>query len=413
MKQLKVLLVVLLMGSVITTAFTAGYALATGAPGAQAASPVASLLGGRGPQAARSGDTPKQFAMLGEIWSVLKRDFVEPKALDPDKLGKAAIDGVIAALDDRHTTYLDADTRKEEDTQIKGSYEGIGAHVQMNEGGSIIIVAPLAGSPAETAGIRPGDRILAVDGVSTQGMNLNAAVTKVKGPRGSKVTLTVQRDGSTDPLLIVITRDEIKTNSVTWKMLPDSIAHVRIAQFAQRTADELRQAMRDAVKQGAKGVVMDLRSNPGGLLDATVDVTNQFMEGGLAGYQVDRNGKRDSLPLTNKAEFGDIPMVVLVNQGSASGSELFSGALQDRNRAKLVGTRTFGKGSVNHLRELSDGSALYVTIGRWLTPNGRLIEGNGLTPDFPVTITEDDLRAQRDPQMDKGLDVLRAAMAAR
>ncbi len=413
MKQLKVLLVVLLMGSVVTTAFTTGYALATAASGAPITSPVAGLLTGRGSQAARATDTPKQFAMLGEIWSVLKRDFVEPKALDADKIGKAAIDGVIAALDDRHTTYLDVETRNEENNQIKGSYEGIGAHVQMNEGGVIIIVAPLQGSPAEAAGIRAGDRILAVDGVNTQGMNLNDAVTKVKGPRGSKVTLTIQHDGSTDSVPIVITRDEIKTESVSWKMLPDNIAHVRIAQFAQRTADELRKAMRDAIGQGAKGVVMDLRSNPGGLLDVTVDVTNQFMEGGLAGYQVDRNGKRDSLPLTGKAEFPDIPMVVLVNQGSASGSELFSGALQDRNRAKLVGTRTFGKGSVNHLRELSDGSALYVTIGRWLTPNGRLIEGNGLTPDFPVTITEDDLRSQRDPQMDKGIEVLHAAMAGR
>lgn len=406
-RLIKVTLFALLTASILSTVFAAGYTVArAGVGGGQ--------LVGAGPriQSRDPSDPPKQFRLLNEVWNILSTDFVEPKALDADKLGRGAIDGVIAALSDSHTTYIDADNLKAEQSGIRGAYEGIGANVMLVEG-VLTVVAPLPGSPAEQAGIQAGDRIVAVNGESTKGMALNDAVNKVKGPRGSQVTLDIQRQNETTVRTIQVTRAEIRTNSVRLlRMLPDGVAHIQIAQFAQRTGNEMRDVLKDAMNQGAKGIVLDLRNNPGGLLDATVDVAGQFLEGGLAGYQMDRNGKKDSLPIRNRGDVNKLPMVVLANRGSASGSELLSGALQDRNRASLIGTRTFGKGSVNHLRELSDGSALYVTIGRWLTPNGRQIEGQGLTPDYEVNPIEDDLKNNRDAQLDKALDVLRSKMGS-
>lgn len=405
MKVVKVSLVVFLLAAVLTTAFSAGYVAAAAGSGSSPASVLGRSLS---VTAGASTDVPKQFQTLNEVYQVLRREFVEPNALDPDKLGKGAIDGMIAALDDRHTHYLDVQTRKQEQQSIAGSYEGIGASVQMEEG-ILTVVAPIVGSPAEAAGIRPGDKIIAIDGASAQGLNLSDAVDKVKGPRGSKVTLTVMREGQKTAFPVEIVRDEIKTKSVLMEMTPEGYAHVRITQFGQHTTDEMRDVLANTKKQGAKGILLDLRNNPGGLLDATVDITNMFLNGGIAGYQVDRQGNKETLPLRGKGDYTDIPMVVLVNAGSASGSELLAGALQDRQRAKLVGTRTYGKGSVNHLRELADGSALYVTIGRWLTPNGTLIEGNGLTPDYEVNLSEDDIKAQHDVQKEKALELLNAA----
>lgn len=343
--------------------------------------------------------------MLDEVWSVLQQDFVDPTALDPDKLGKGAIDGLISALGDAHTSYIDAQNLKEEQESIRASYEGIGASVQLSEG-SITIVAPLPGSPAEQAGIKPRDKIVAVNGDTTQGMGLQDAVNKIRGPRNTKVTLSVLHEGDTRPVTMEITRGEIRTGSVQTEMLPNNIDHLWITQFTQRTGQEVQDALRQAKGQGAQGLVLDLRNNPGGLLDQTVDVVSQFLDGGIAGYQVDRAGNKQELRLRGKGEGTDIPMVVLVNGGSASGSELLAGALQDRGRAKLVGTKTFGKGSVNHLRELSDGSALYVTIGRWQTPNGRQIEGHGLDPDIEVQLTDEDVQSRHDSQMDRALQVL-------
>ena len=403
LRAVKVTLFSLLVVSLVTTSFGAGYVLATAG---DAPSPLVGvqreLL-----QSGEVGDAPKHFRLLSEIWDILGQDFVDPKAVDPDALGRGAINGLITALGDNHTSYIDADSYRAEQSGIRGAYEGIGAHVMLVDG-VLTIVAPLPGSPAEKSGIRAGDKILAVNGKSTEGMNLLDAVNLVKGPKGTKVALLILHENEELPQTIEVTREQIKTRSVLLRMLPEGIAHVRIAQFSQRTSVELREALEEAEKESAKGVILDLRNNPGGLLDVTVEATSQFLEGGIAGYQVDREGNREALRIRNSGEVISLPMVVLINRGSASGSELLAGALQDRDRAILIGTKSFGKGSVNHLRELSDGSGLYVTIGRWLTPNGTQIEGNGLVPDIEVEFSEDDIRDRRDAQMERALQVLLA-----
>ncbi len=403
-KAIKITLFTLLVAAVLTSSFGAGYVVATtGGAGA----PLSALQTPSRVQSAVPLEAPKQFRLLDEVWKILVQDFVEPDALDPNTLGRGAIHGLLTALGDSHTTYIDADDYNAERSDIRGSYEGIGAHVMMVEG-VLTIVAPLPGSPAEQAGLRSGDRVLEVDGVSTQGMSLTAAVTKVKGPRGTDVTLVILRQGESVTRTIKITRDEIKTTTVIWQMLPDGLAHLRISQFSQRTGQEVQDALKEINEQGAKGIILDVRNNPGGLLSTTVEVVGQFLEGGIAGYQVDRSGNKRELPIRNSGEVTELPTVVLVNQGSASGSELLAGALQDRERAVVIGTQTFGKGSVNHLRELSDGSALYVTIGRWLTPSGRVIEGNGLIPDVELALTEADIQARHDAQLERAVQELKS-----
>jgi carboxyl-terminal processing protease len=269
----------------------------------------------------------------------------------------------------------------------------------------VTIVAPLDDSPAERAGIRAGDRIIAVDGESTEDWNLIEAVQRIRGPRDTPVTLTIERDGI-DPFDVEIIRAEIKTSSVSWKMLADDIAHLRISRFSQRTNEELEPVLQEILDAGAKGIIMDLRNNPGGILDVTVEVASQFLEDGVVLFQVDGDGNREVWEVIPDGLATDIPLAVLVNRGSASGSEVLAGAIQDHARAPLIGEKTFGKGSVNHINQLSDGSALYVTFARWYTPKDRLIEGQGLDPDIPIEFAEEHMESGTDPQLDRAIQYI-------
>lgn len=349
---------------------------------------------------------PKQFKVLGEIWDILATDFVDPNVLKERELGKGAIEGLIQALDDPHTSYIDAESYSRERLGFRSSYEGIGAHVTVVEG-EIVIVAPIPGSPAEAAGIRPGDKIISVNGESTSNLSLADTVQRIKGPRGSAVSLSIIHPGDKEPVTLQISRDEIKTPSVIVENLPDNLARVRILYFAQRTDDELEEALKKLRAQDVKGVIIDLRNNPGGLLDTTVNATSQFLKRGVIAYQVARNGRKEALEVRPGGVASDIPLTVLINENSASGSEIMAGAIQDANRGPLIGAKSFGKGSVNHLRELSDGSALYVTVARWLTPNGRVIEGKGLTPDMEVPLSQEQAARGIDTQLERAVQYLR------
>lgn len=353
-------------------------------------------------------ELPEEFDVLEEVWQSLEIYYVNQEALDPQELSEGAIEGLLEALDDPYTSYVNAETYELALPELEGSFEGIGAVVTMKDG-DLTVVSPIAGSPAEEQGIRAGDKILEVDGEPTSGMSLAEAVLKIRGPQGTKVTLLILHQGETTPVEIEIVREEIKLDTVYLEMLPDGIAHIQITYFAGRSHQELVTALDDAIESGSEGIILDLRNNPGGYLQVVVQVTSEFLDGGIVLYEADDEGNitRD-WPASSGGLATELPIVVLVNGGSASGSEVLAGALQDYERAPLIGTTTYGKGSVAIIQELSDGSALYVTTARWLTPNGHLIEGVGLDPDFEVELTEEDIESGQDPQLEFAIDYIKA-----
>jgi len=358
------------------------------------------------------------FSILNEIYRILGEDFVNPQAVKPDTLRAGAINGLLQALGDPHTVYIDPESYSLGVDIISGTFEGIGAQVERDPvKGDIVIVTPFRDSPAEKAGIRAGDVVRAVDGESTEGWSVTDAVKRIRGPQGSTVGLTIEHsDGQTED--VKVTRATIVIPTVFPREVQDSsgstvkdLAYIELQQFTEPTVDALRKALVHIKEAGYKGLILDLRRNPGGALDATVEVADMFLDGGTVLTQVDRNGNQTAYQAKPGGEFTDIPMVVLVGPGSASGSEVLAGALRDHQRATLIGEKTFGKGSVNHLRELSDGGALYVTIARWLTPSGEQIEGVGLQPDVPVAASEDDIAARRDVQLFNAIDYLHRQLA--
>lgn len=365
-----------------------------------------------GSQASSSGE----YSILDEIQNVLQEDFVLPDNVQPDVLQKGAIDGAIASLNDSHTVYITPQDFQNGIDLISGTFEGIGANVDQDPTShEIIITAPFRGSPAEQAGVLPGDVILTVDGVSTEGWSTVDAVHAIRGPAGTPVTVGVRHsDGSHEDITIVRATVAVPTvfssevRDAGNAVVPD-LAYIQIQQFTDQTVPDLSTAIQDVKQKGYKGLILDLRNNPGGGLDATVKVADMFLDGGTVLTSVDRDGNRSEYDAKPGVDL-DLPMVILVNKNSASGSEVLAGALQDRGRAKLIGQQTFGKGSVNHLRQLSNGGALYVTIARWLTPNGTLIEGVGLTPDIKLDPTKEEIRGLPGPQLFTAIDLLRSTI---
>lgn len=325
---------------------------------------------------------------VNEAWQIIFKDYIDKDKLDTKKLSQAAIRGMVEAIKDPYTSYLDPEMHQLELRILRGKYHGIGAHVTM-KAGRLIVIAPIADSPAERAGIKAGDTILEINGEPVSGMTLTEAVLKIQGPPGTTVNLLVLHEGETEPVKIGITRAEITVKSVFTERLAN-ITYIRISYFSGTTATELISALED-MPGTTKGIILDLRNNPGGSLQAVVDVANQFLSQGVVVNVVDNQGKQTSLEVKGGGLATAPPLIVLVNKGSASGSEVLAGALQDHGRAKLAGSITFGKGSVNSIHSLRDGSALYLTVARWLTPSGRPIEGIGLTPDFPLNLEGDKL----------------------
>ncbi|HUT96870.1 MAG TPA: S41 family peptidase [Dehalococcoidales bacterium] len=328
------------------------------------------------------------FDVVKQAWEIIVRDYVEKDQIDTEALAQGAIRGMLEALDDPYTSYLDVETYQLSLQGLAGMFEGIGAYVTVkNE--QIVIASPIADSPAERAGIRTGDILLEIDGQSTADMSLTEVVLLVQGPEGTQVDLLVLHEGETEPELISIIRAEIEIPSVQFEMM-EEIAYIYISDFTDRTAEELSPVM-DTVNQQAAGIIIDLRGNLGGPLEATVDVAGFFLEEGVVVVEVvDNEGHHDVYEVKHGTMATDLPVVVLVNEYSASGSEVLAGALQDYGRAVIAGSQTWGKGSANILLQLADGSALYITNARWFTPDGRLIEGEGIHPDYELELEGED-----------------------
>ena len=331
--------------------------------------------------------TPDDFNIVWEVWEHLNRDYVDRSKLNGEASAEGAIRGITSILGDPHTAYVDPEVLSGSFGDVfQGEFQGIGAHVHMNARGKIIIVSPIDGSPADRAGIRPGDIVLEVDGESLDGLSLLEAVSKIRGPEGSTVALLVKHLGSSDPVIIEVVRGTIPLESVTLRSEPgDEFIHVRMTEFFPQTPEKLTGIIKPEIEGGAKGLILDLRDNAGGLLDPAVDIASIFVEDGLILY-IEYGDKRRTDHMVNheRGYFTTIPMVVLVNGGTASASEILAGALQDHKRATVIGTTTFGKGSVNWLRRLSNGGGLYITVAHWFTPLDRIIQDRGITPDIEV-----------------------------
>jgi carboxyl-terminal processing protease len=335
-------------------------------------------------------DTESDFRLMREAWDRIQQSYVDRPAVDGQRLAYGAIGGMVDALGDTgHSRFLSPEMVKAQHEFTLGEFEGIGAYVEMKDG-HLVIVAPMDGTPAQQAGLRPGDVILQVDGKNTAGLPIDQAIDRILGPAGTPVTLTILTPDTGQTREVTLTRAHITLRNVVWQRLPGTdVAHLRIVAFSQGVTDDLKQALGEIQQQGLTGIVLDLRSNPGGVLDEAVGVASQFLGGGNVLLEQDALGKTTEVPVEKGGLALDTPLVVLVNAGTASAAEIVSGALQDAGRAKLVGETTFGTGTVLNEFSLSDGSALLLATEEWLTPNGRLIWHQGIAPDEAVSLPTD------------------------
>jgi len=323
----------------------------------------------------------EEFTKLYDAFDKIKDNYYED--VDESVLINGAINGMIDALGDPYSDFMDEEEAKSFHESISSSFEGIGAEIQEQDG-YIMIVSPIKGSPAEKAGLKPNDKIIAVDGKSIQGMSSSEAVLLIRGEKGTKVELTIQRPGVDEPLKFVIIRDTIPLETVYSEMLEDGIAKIQITSFSEHTTEELKQHIDDLKKQGLKGIILDIRQNPGGLLPQAVSITSMFVPDGEVIFQVEYKDGTKQRYISEQEEALDLPVVFLIDGGSASASEILAGAVKEKAGIPLVGEKTFGKGTVQSAEDLDDGSNLKITTAKWLTPNGNWIHKKGIEPDYEV-----------------------------
>ncbi|MBI49919.1 MAG: hypothetical protein CL781_01115 [Chloroflexi bacterium] len=349
--------------------------------------------------------SPKELEAVWEAWAILNKEHVDRNTFNSDEFEESAIKGLINSVNDQHTSYIDPVVLDIEQTDLSGEFEGIGAHVRIRADGAIQIISPIEGGPAESAGIKPGDIILSVDGESLEGFSLLEAVSKIRGPRGSEVELLVKHVGQLEPVTINVVRDVIALPSVLVRSEPgDKIAHIRITEFKEDTPERLQESLTQLLVNGeAEGLILDVRNNPGGYLQKVFQIADMFLNESIILIEQ----RKDNEVIWESSDGGlavDVPLVLLVNRYSASGSEILMGAFQDTDRAKVVGERTFGKGTVNMFKKLSNGGGLYMSIGRWYTPDRRIIEGEGLEPD--IEVTDRDPKEADIKQIEKAKEIL-------
>lgn len=343
------------------------------------------------------------------VLDLVERNYVEE--VDSEKLTDSAIDGMLKTLDP-YSAYLSPERYRELEIGTSGEFGGVGMEVTVEED-VLTVIAPIEGTPAEKAGIKPRDQILAIEGKSTEGMDVQEAVKLLRGPKGSPVKITIKREGEAAPREVTLVRDKIVVKSVKAELLDNNIGYIRLTQFQDHTAQELRAAIEQLTAQNGKdlsGLVLDLRNNPGGLLSEAIDVVDEFIDNGLIvsvkGRAADQTREYYA---TKKGSFQTFPLVVIVNEGSASASEVVAEALQDSHRATILGTKTFGKGSVQTIIKLEDGSGLKLTTAKFYAPSGRSINEVGVTPDVTVEITEQD---KTDKQLESAINILKSPQQA-
>jgi carboxyl-terminal processing protease len=403
---------VALLVSGFSGGFIAGHFLPLGKGSSSGASPILPVVTAPAAGSSTPADLGILFKPFWEAWQLIHTQFVDQPVNDT-LLMQGAIRGMMDSLGDRQSSYMDPPTFEAANADLEGSYEGIGAIVDTS-GPYLTVISTFPASPAETAGLRSGDQIIGLEKEDLKGIDPEVVRQRVKGPAGTAVHLTIARAGEAKPLEFEITRGRITTDAVTSKMLDGGVAYIKIPTYGSDTTRELIAALRTLTTQKPKGLILDLRDNGGGYLETAVEVVSQFQGSGVVLYEEYGDGRRKPYNAIQGGLATKIQMVVLINEGSASASEITAGALQDYGRATVVGVTSYGKGSVQNWIPMSnDQGAVRITIARWHTPNDRQIDGKGLTPDVYVEITDADRKASRDPQLDAAVETLESVIAGR
>jgi len=348
------------------------------------------------------------LSLFWEAWNKLQEKFVSPEKLDIQKMIYGAISGMVKSLEDPYTVFLVPDEAKKFLEDVSGQFEGVGMEIGIRKG-QLQVIAPLEGTPAQKAGLRSGDEIIKINDTPTADLTVDEAVNLIRGPKGTEVTLTIFREewGKTEEIKIV--RDVIEVPSLKWELKDDNIAYIQLYQFSERAGFDFRMAAIEILNSPAEKIILDLRNNPGGYLEVARDISGWFLERGqiVAIEDFGKGAEQNIYKAGGNARFLGYPIVILINQGTASGSEIMAAALRDNRGIKLIGEKSFGKGSVQELEKLREGASLKITVAKWLTPSGEFITDKGLEPDIKVEMTDQDYEEGRDPQLDKAIEIIK------
>lgn len=375
-------------------------------------------------------DVPKEisvdFKLFWDTWDLLSKTYLDKKALDPSKLFYGAISGMVSAVGDPYTVFLPPEQQKSTKEELNGSFEGVGIQLGFNDDKPprLVVIAPLGGTPAQKAGIKPQDVILKIDDKDSSGMSLPEAVRLIRGAKGTTVALTIFREGDEDSRTFTLMRDTIVVKSVEVSLQKTEnakfVAVIKLSRFGDRTKDEWNQAVVEILSKNPDGLILDVRNNPGGYLEGAVFIVSEFLDSGEVVSQENNQGERVSFKVNRVGKLTKQPLIVIINKGSASASEIVAAALQDRKRAKLVGEKSFGKGTIQEAQDLSGGTGIHITVAKWLTPNGRWVnDTKGLEPDVKIELSskvesatktevgrQDKEDSTKDPQLEKALELL-------
>ncbi len=343
------------------------------------------------------------FKLFWEVWNILKANYYV-KDVPDTQIFYGALAGMVQSLNDSYSVFMTPQDNTAFQLDLQGNFEGVGAEIALKNN-LITVVSPLADSPAIKSGLKPNDVIMEINGTSTQGMRVDQAVSLIRGPKGTQVTLTIFREGLQEPLKITVTRENIVVKSLTMEFKGD-LAYIKVRQFNDDTIPFLEQSINQINSRNTKGIILDLRNNPGGYLQTAVDMVGEWVGNKIAVLERHSNGTEIKHLSTFSEKLSHLPTVILIDGGSASASEIVAGALQDYEKATLIGEKTFGKGSVQDLIGLSNGSAVKITVAKWFTPKGRSIDQEGIQPDISVELTDEDFNNNKDPQLDKAIEFL-------
>ena len=348
------------------------------------------------------------FSLVWEAWKMVHEKFVEPEKLNTQEMIYGAISGILKAIKDPYTVFLNPSQSKNFVEDISGRFEGVGMEIGIRND-ELQVISPLEGTPAQKAGLRAGDKILQIDGTSTADLSVEEAVSIIRGPKGTEVKLTIFRTGWDKPKDITLKRDLIEIPSLKWELKDNDIVYIQIYQFSQKAQEDFNKAAIEILNSPGKKIILDLRNNPGGYLEVAQNIAGWFLKKDQIVTIEDFGGKQknEEFKSNGNGQFSGYKIVILINNGSASASEILAGALRDNLGITLIGDRSFGKGTVQELFALKDGSELKITTGKWLTPKGQSIENIGIEPDIKVEITDKDYEEGKDPQLDKAIEVIK------